>query len=77
MTTQPEGPRPADRRRPIVYGLLLLAVAVPAVYYATTCDPDVQPTGTCLRSDTTIVASNVTEEGCRDVCPRCTWRQAP
>jgi hypothetical protein len=74
MTAQSEMPGRVIKRRTIVHALVLLAAAVPIVYFAGSC-ATAQPTGACIRSDTTIVARDVTQNECTNRCRLCTWRQ--
>jgi hypothetical protein len=33
------------------------------------------PVGNCVKGDTTIMATNVTQATCRAICRQCTWMQ--
>ena len=73
MTTQPP-----TRPRPSWYLPLIMLVAGLIIGYfvgRTMTMIALAKVGDCVRGDSTVVASNVSQQSCQETCRTCTWVQ--
>lgn len=65
---------PAGRWQRRVWPFVLLASAIGLAAGTGACAKS-QPVGTCVRSDTSVAGTNMTQADCQKTCPTCTWTQ--
>lgn len=62
------------RRRPFFWWLLVLAALILGYAIGRITTKMVSgPLGTCTRSDSTVVARNVSQQTCQSNCASCSW----
>jgi len=71
MTTARTAIRGAYRKPPL-WGLLTIATLVGLASLTIECAQTIT-NGTCIASDTSRVATNITQASCTHSCPTCTW----
>lgn len=73
MTAQPS--EPFRSRRLLPWIMLALGLIVGYFMGRQTMSLQMAKIGDCVKSDTTYVALNVTQQSCQASCPTCMWVQ--
>ena len=73
MTAQPT---PSQRPRWFLPLIMLIAgLIIGYVIGMTTTKMALTKAGDCVRGDSTVVATGVSQQSCRETCPTCMWVQ--